>query len=103
MKERHWVLEMRAIPIHERKKRGCECCTEVIHTKIGSRFRLKCPHTECPHHVLDKYDSYDEFMQSEDAKILVTEFFQTTASCYDLMNENAAVKKVFAKSENNLS
>lgn len=90
---------MRLIPIHEKKKRGCECCTEVIHAKVSSRFRLKCPHTECPYNVLDKYDYYEEFMASEDAKILVPEFFQTTASCYDFSNGNTQSKLKCRESE----
>ncbi len=46
--------------------------------------RYTCPHKECPYKVLDKYETYEDFLDSEDSKILVPEFFQTNADCYEL-------------------
>jgi hypothetical protein len=66
-------------------------------TRDAGYFRTGCPHDECSYHVLDKYDTYEEFMASEDSKILVDGFFQTTASCYELANGNIAVKQITGK------
>ena len=57
--------------------------------------RIACPYDECPHTVLDKYETYEQYMASEDSKILVHEFFQTVASCYELANSNASASEFF--------
>lgn len=89
------MWKMRAVPLYERKKRGCAYCLDVVLKKNGIAFRTHCPHKECPYHVFDKYDTYEEFMASEDAKILVDGFFQTAANCYELVNGNATVKQIY--------
>ena len=65
---------------------------------MGSN-RLACPHNQCPYKVLGKYETYEEFMASEDSKILADGFFHTAASCYELSNGNATVKQVFGNKE----
>ena len=94
---------MHRIPLHKKTKRGCAYCADAERSKNGQGYCYTCKHDECPYRVLDKYDSYEEFMASEDARILVTEFFQTAASCYDLMNGNVVARKYFAKRESDQS
>lgn len=80
---------MRIIPFYEKKKRGCLYCLHVQSKKTkfgGGDSHTACPFDECPYTVLEKYESYEEFMKSEDSKILVNEFFSTVASCYELQS-----------------
>jgi hypothetical protein len=35
----------------------------------GGGIRTTCPHAKCPYTVLDKYDTYEAFMESDDSKI----------------------------------
>ena len=86
---------MRVLPLREKKKRGCRYCHEMKMINDHSNIRTNCPHDKCPYHVLDKYDTYEEFMASEDSKILVDGFFQTTASCYELSSGKIAIKKIY--------
>jgi hypothetical protein len=86
---------MRVVPFHEKKKRGCDYCTDKKVTRDHGCLRTACPHDACPHNALDKYETYEEFMASEDSKILVDGFFHTTASCYELTNGNATVKQIY--------
>ena len=87
--------QMRVVPVYEKKKRGCECCKDMIHIREGKCFRIGCSHSVCPYHVLDGYKTYDEFLASEDSKILVDEFFATTASCYELAKPHST-KRLFS-------
>lgn len=66
---------MRVVPFFEKKQRGCIYCANVGVSRYRTDNRTSCPFDECPYRVLDKYKSYEEFMASEDSKILVTEFF----------------------------
>ena len=75
---------MRVVLKREMKQRGCLYCTEVILKKHGYATQSSCPHNECPFKVLEKYDTYEDYMASEDSRILVPEFFQTIADCYIL-------------------
>ena len=93
---------MRKVTRYEKTKRGCECCIDAERKRRGKGYGFFCPHDTCPHHALDKYDTYEEFMASKDAKILVNGFFYTSPSCYDLKNSNASVRKVYSKSENSM-
>lgn len=79
---------MRTIPFYEKKQRGCQYCAhvEVVFGGTAKGSRTGCPFKECPYTVLEKYKSYEEFMKSEDSKILVNEFFSTVASCYELQS-----------------
>lgn len=51
-------------------KRGCLFCAEMYMRCIGIknpvRYRM-CPYRVCPYHELDKYDSYEEYLQSPDS------------------------------------
>ena len=71
---------MRCLKRHEIDQRGCLNCVDME----NKGTHLKCPHDECPYKVLDKYESYDEFCASKDSRIIVPEFFQTSADCYEL-------------------
>ena len=86
---------MRVIPPFEKKKRGCIYCQDMQLTRNKGVKRCGCPHDECPFNVLDKYDTYEQFMASEDSKIMVDGFFHTVASCYELANENAKTFSVY--------
>lgn len=86
---------MRVVPPFEKKKRGCIYCKDMKPTRNRGLIRTGCPFDECPYHVLDKYDTYEQFMASEDSRILVDEFFQTKASRYELSNGNVTVKDIF--------
>jgi hypothetical protein len=77
---------MRFIKFQEKKKRGCLYCQNVVVKKSGyggGDSHTACPFDECPYKVLDKYETYEAFMKSEDSKILVNEFFSSVASCYE--------------------
>ena len=86
---------MRVVSFREKKKRGCWYCTDAQKTKDHGCIRTGCPHDVCPYHVLDKYDTYEEFLESEDSKILVGEFFQSKPSCYELSNGNVTVNQIY--------
>lgn len=75
---------MRVILADEKMKRGCMYCKHVDIIHNGRKSRIGCPFDECPYTVLDKYETYEEFMATEDCRILVDEFFQTVADCYAL-------------------
>ena len=80
---------MRTIPNFERKQRGCAFCKDGDCRQQGRVWRIRCPYSECPYRVLDKYKTYDEFLKSEDSKILVTEFFSTIASAYEMASHHS--------------
>lgn len=80
---------MRTVPNFERKKRGCGFCKDGAGEMHGKVWKVACPFSECPYRVLDKYKTYDEFLKSEDSKILVTEFFSTIASAYELASHHS--------------
>lgn len=74
---------MRLLKLSERKKRGCTYCMDmVIITDEDESQHMNCPHEKCPYKVLDKYESYEDFMESEDSKILVDNFFQQAGNCF---------------------
>lgn len=52
---------MRIIGLTERKKRGCVFCEDI--KQKGQKFR--CPHKTCPHHCLDGFDDYDQYLTAE--------------------------------------
>lgn len=76
--------KMRLVLGYEKKQRGCQYCADKKLGNQNGESRTCCPFDVCPYHVLDKHETYEDFMASEDSKILVSEFFQTIASCYDL-------------------
>lgn len=79
---------MRVIRMAENKQRGCNYCKDVIQRNKGYVTQTSCPHDKCPYKVLDKYETYEDYMKSEDSRIIVDEFFQTVAECYALSAYN---------------
>lgn len=59
---------MRKVYVTEKKKHGCIYCTDMV-LKGGGSIRTHCPHEQCPYQVLDKYDSYEDYIASDDSKI----------------------------------
>ena len=67
---------MRRLSGKEIKKRGCNYCNNSIRVKgcyepvRGYQHGgLDCPYSECPYHELDKYDSYKDYLNSDDSKL----------------------------------
>lgn len=87
---------MRLLALYEKKKHGCQYCLHITPLKHEGEIRNACPFDECPYHVLDKYESYEKFMASEDSKILVSEFFTYVADCYELSTPNTVRNRVFS-------
>ena len=73
--------EVRFLKKHEMRQRGCEICVDMQKVTACRKIHYACPHERCPYKVLDKYETYDEFLESEDSKIIVPEFFKTVAEC----------------------
>ncbi len=94
---------MRVIHMKEKKQRGCAYCTHVDIKKHGYATQTSCPFDECPFKVLDKYDTYEEYMASEDSRILVTEFFQTIADCYELSSASKKPTKNYSDGDFKMS
>ena len=59
---------------------------------LNRRMMTACPWDKCPFTVLDKYNTYEEFMASDDSKILVNEFFATVATVYEMSANTAKTK-----------
>lgn len=93
---------MRVIPKYENKQRGCSDCLHSETKRFAQQFRVFCPHRKCPYTVLDKYKTYEEFMASEDSKILVGEFFNTVAGCYELAKQTHSTKRIFSDGDNRI-
>ena len=87
---------MRPVPSFEKKQRGCQYCQDMQVKKFRSETRTACPFLECPYTVLDKYNTYEEFMASEDSKILVQNFFATVATVYEFSANPAKTKCLFS-------
>lgn len=87
---------MRCVPFYEKKQRGCQYCQNMQKENFGEGLRTACPFDECPYTVLDKYKTYEEFMASEDSKILVNEFFKTVATVYEFSASPCKTKILFS-------
>lgn len=87
---------MRRVPYYEKKQRGCLYCLNVIPQRCRGQNYTSCPFEECPYTVLDKYKTYEEFMASEDSKILVNEFFKTVATVYEFSASPCKTKVLFS-------
>ena len=74
---------MRVICLAEKKQRGCQYCANVTAKSSKGELRTACPFYKCPYTVLEKYKSYEEFLASEDSKIMVNEFFITIARVFE--------------------
>jgi hypothetical protein len=70
---------MRALKKEEQTKRGCIWCADVERKKTPrkTKHRTLCPHDKCPYTVLDKYDTYEDYMKSKDSKINIGGLFDT--------------------------
>lgn len=90
------MKQMRVVPGYEKKKRGCDYCQDKQRVREGKCFRTACPHDECPYHVLDKYKTYEDFMESEDSKILVDEFFSSVPTNVELASQTHTIKRIFS-------
>lgn len=86
----------RIMPMYESRQRGCKYCLHVTKGRCKGNNQTACPFEECPFHVLDKYKTYEEFMASEDSKILVNEFFHTVATVYELSANPSKTKCLFS-------
>ena len=86
----------RFVSLYEKKQRGCLYCIHSTRKMKRGENRTACPFEECPYSVLDKYNSYEEFMASEDSKILVTEFFKTVATVYEFSASPCKTKVLFS-------
>lgn len=75
--------QVRVVKLQEKKQRGCQYCMDMKRVRLGKYYCTGCPYPECKYHELDNYETYEEYMESEDCRILVTEFFETVAQCYD--------------------
>ena len=85
--------KVRVVKLQEKKQRGCQYCMDMTKTRVGRANVTGCPYPECKYHELDNYETYEEYMESEDCRILVNEFFSTVAQCYDGTNfKNAPIK-----------
>ena len=76
---------LRYVNLKEQKQHGCYYCLDVRYQKDGNGVtRTCCMHESCPYKVLNKYESYDQFIQSEDSMIFVNEFFDTASGKFRL-------------------
>ena len=87
---------MRVVPYFEKTQRGCPYCLHMNVKNFSGTTRTACPYDECPFIVLDKYNTYEEFMASEDSKILVNEFFATVATVYEFSANPCKTKCLFS-------
>lgn len=60
---------MRQLTQQEMIQRGCWYCLDIKRVRTGRDTRTHCTHEECPYHVLDKYKTYDEYIESDNSKI----------------------------------
>lgn len=60
---------MRLLTFKEKVHRGCFYCIDVKRISTKSGVCSSCPHDECPYHILDKYETYDDYIESDDSKI----------------------------------
>lgn len=60
---------MRELKRVEKEQRGCCYCLNVKRVKRLHLPRHLCPYEKCPYQVLDKYETYEDFIESDDSKI----------------------------------
>lgn len=73
---------MRWLTTAEKKKRGCLYCAdlELRYSAHKGGKRRACSHEECPYTVLDKYDTYEDYMKSKDSKLDIAALFDAGGS-----------------------
>lgn len=82
------MWNVRLLKKFEKKQRGCDFCLDHrVWKDDADKPHFACIHNECPYKVLDKYETYDEFLASEDSRILVAQFF-------DLAGEDFKTHKI---------
>lgn len=61
---------MRKLYANEIQHRGCHYCAHAVKKwdYSGGFYRKNCPFNRCPYRILDKHDTYEEFVESEDCK-----------------------------------
>ena len=85
---------MRIITSYEKRQRGCQYCTDVATNPRQYGERTACPHVVCPFGVLEKYRSYEDYMKSDDCKLLVGEFFKSVSGFYECPKRNYSPRKL---------
>ena len=89
--------KVRNLKTHTIKKRGCDFCADMVKARDEQgKLHKACTHDKRPYKVLDKYETYDEFLKSEDSRILVAQFFETAANCYTLGRISKKPQKMFS-------
>ena len=65
---------MRKLYAAEIEQRGCHYCENRVlkWDRSGGFYRSNCPYQRCPYRVLNKYDTYEEYMNSEDCKLQIS-------------------------------
>ena len=92
----------RCVQFHEKKQRGCQYCLHMKVKRFRGATRIACPYDECPFTVFEKYNTYEEFMASEDSKIPVKEFFKTVATVYELSANPSKTKCLFSDGDSRI-
>jgi len=89
------MAKNRVLSSIEKKQRGCQYCLHVTTMQHEGEIRNACPFRKCPYEILDKYETYEDFMASDDSKIFVEEYFSTVPSLYELGVFPHAPKGIF--------
>jgi hypothetical protein len=58
---------MRKIHREEQRKRGCFYCADKVTAHVsedGKDIKTHCPHDKCPYEVLDRYESYEDYLKA---------------------------------------
>lgn len=87
---------MRVIPLYEKRQRGCQYCMDMKTIRHEGMTRTACPYGKCKYKVLDKYESYEEYMRSEDCQIQVDEFFKSFTGYAELFKSGRALRSSFS-------
>lgn len=89
--------KVRFLKKFEKKQRGCAYCLDmsVVHDEYD-KPHFSCKNSKCPYTILDKYETYDEFLASEDSRIFVPEFFDSVADCYRLAKISNKPQRMFS-------
>lgn len=79
------------------KQRGCEFCLDYTKARDSEgKPHHSCTHKACPYKVLDKYETYDEFLASKESMILVPQFFEAANELIRMTNIGRKPVKMFS-------
>lgn len=70
---------MRTLTKKTRTKRGCDYCLDMRKEKPKEKDGkpvYKCIHGKCPYHELDKHETYDDYLKSEDSRMPFDRLFE---------------------------